>query len=255
MYTPIPIQRNRHICDNAKLRIGIFVLSSDQGIENEIMTMLPKEVKANFARMPSYVDSSERGTVHKHELSSTAELFRSCSETRVFIYGCTSGEVTFGREILVASINSVLPSAQIITPIAAAVTALKDMSLDAISILSPYDRKLNRRLHDRFESSNIMVENVYEFALLDNFDAPRLDALFFLESATRIKNDIPKCLFIPCNSLSVVSHIQKMEDLLGIPVITSTQVSIWEALKLCKHEPEDTLKRYGALFRDQRKLI
>jgi len=129
------------------------------------------------------------------------------------------------------------------------------MSRDTISILSPYARKLNRRLRDQFESSNIMVEKVYEFALSDDFDAPRLDASFFLEAATRIQNDIVKCLFIPCNSLSVVTHIQKMEDLLGVPVITSTQVSVWQALKLCGYEPEDTLKHYGTLFSDQRHLI
>jgi len=83
--------------------------------------MLPKGVEANFARMPSYVDSGDRGTVHNSELSSTAELLRPCSQIQAFIYGCTSGEVTFGREKLVASISSVLPNAQIVTPIAAAV--------------------------------------------------------------------------------------------------------------------------------------
>lgn len=255
MYTPIPLQRNQHICDDAKLRIGLFVLSSDQGIENELVTMLPKEVKVHFARMPSYVDNSDHGTAHKHELSSISELFRSCPKVQAFIYGCTSGEVIFGREKLVAGISGVLPNAQVITPIAAAVSALKDMSLDTISILSPYDRELNRKLRDRFESSNIMVEKVYEFALLDDFDAPRLNAMFFLESASRIQNDAPTCLFIPCNSLSVVAHIQKMENLLGVPVITSTQVSVWEAFKLCEFKPEDTLKCYGVVFRDRSYLI
>lgn len=247
-YFPINVNQAKHFCEEMQIEIGVFVLSSDQGFEADLITLLPRWVKVNVVRMPSYINCASRGSDHKDELFSTAKLLADCVGIEYAIYGCTSGELIFGKHYIIEALNSVLPDVHVIAPISATIDACKELSLDLISILSPYDRALNRKLCDEFKSNGISVENVYEFALQRDASSSRLNRHFFEDAAKIINENGSKALFVPCNALSVVKHISSMEAHLDLPVLTSTQVSVWKILRLSRPGSLTILKKFGAIY-------
>ena len=247
MATVIEVDPDRHLTAPA-LRLGVFVLASDQAIEEEVRWVVPPGTAIHVARMASYVGLQDGGTAYFRNLATTAHSFQACSGIQAYLYGCTSGEVTFGAERIRSAIAETLPGAEVITPLAAVARAVKALSRSRISILSPYEQDLNTLLSDRLQGSGLAVDMIYSFALAQDVDTAELTRAFFAEAAKRIARDKPECLFIPCNALSVITHIEIMEQILGVPVITSTQASVWNALKNCNFNPTAVSDSFGELF-------
>ena len=248
LYLPIDVDAVEHFRDEPKLRMGVFVLSSDQGIEDELTSLLPKWTKANFVRMPSYVTCSERGNSHQAELIETAKRLEVCLQLQTIIYGCTSGELLFGKPYIESALKTIFPNLHVVTPINATISAIRELSIDSISILTPYDQSLNRKLADKLESEGISVANVYEFSLVEDAASSKLNRRFFLDAADHIAGDGSQALFVPCNSLSIVNFISSMENHLNAPVLTSTQVSVWKAIHQHRIQIPKVPKKFGKIF-------
>lgn len=227
------------------------MLSTDQGIEQELIRLAPSDVAFHFTRMPSYVDCLERNTSHAKELSETANGLYPCANLDAAIYGCSSGEITFGASALRETIHTILPDIPVITPISASISALREISADVVSILSVYDRELNIKLTHKFAKAGIRTERIYELSLNADFETALLTEQFFADAITQIRSDKPKCLFVPCNSVSVVSHIQMMENYLNVPVITSTQAVFWQAMNSIGHDKLKLNSEYESLFQTE----
>ena len=73
------------------------------------------------------------------------------------------------------------------------------------------------------------VDQNYLFDVLINLDVSEADALF-----------------VSCTALPVLPLIQKLEDTLGIPVLSSNQALIWESLENIGENK--SVKGFGRLF-------
>ena len=73
------------------------------------------------------------------------------------------------------------------------------------------------------------VDQNYLFDVLLNLDVSKADALF-----------------VSCTAFPVLPLIQKLEDKLGIPVLSSNQALIWESLENIGENK--SVKGFGRLF-------
>ena len=229
-------------------RFGAVVLGSDESIEADMSSMLSDHCRLHVSRMANYETTETRKTDHATDLTNAVRLLAECEDISAVIYGCTSGELVYGPDLIGRVIRKVLPGAHVVTPIVAAAEAIRAHGVNSISILSPYKSDLNSRLVDVFGTYGIAVDVVY---MPQDWDQRRLSTITRLElerAAASVKFADSDGLFIPCNALAVVDMITTIELLTAVPVFTSTQVSVWQALQNKEQLQAASLSRFGSLF-------
>ena len=70
---------------------------------------------------------------------------------------------------------------------------------------------------------------------------------FIKEFALSIDRQDAEAIFISCGALRSIDVVDKIEEIVGKPVIVSNQAMIWETLRLAGIN--DVIDGYGRLFR------
>ena len=81
----------------------------------------------------------------------------SRSKNRLCSYGCTSGTVAAGYDVIKEKVNLAKPEAKVTTPITAAIKALNKLGINKISIFTPYTKTINDSVVGYFEKENIIL--------------------------------------------------------------------------------------------------
>lgn len=229
-------------------RFGVFVLSSDASIERDIFTMLPLGSSAHFTRMDNYETCAERSTDHRSDLKRAADLLAECEGISVLIYGCTSGEICFGHDLITQTIQGVFPNCPVVTPIQSALALASDYRIDEITILSPYSHDLNQKMVQIFDAANVSVDCVFSQKAWEGQSLSSINKSDFHAAVSEIDFGISQALFIPCIALPVINAITSIEKTIGMPVLTSTQVSIWYAIRCCSDIQMIPTGKFGSIF-------
>lgn len=238
----------RQITTNKTSRIGVFVLASDASIERDITQILPLSVTAHFTRMDNYETCGERSTDHVTDLARAAKLLAECEDISVLIYGCTSGEICFGYEQIAQTIQSVFPGKTVVTPLQAVAACAKENHLGTITILSPYGHDLNHRMIEIFAAAGISTEGVISPPSWQGRRLSSIGEYEFRAAIRGIQFAKSEALFIPCNALPVVDTIATIEACIGLPVLTSTQTSMWLAARSRNEIGAISPDRFGQIF-------
>ena len=207
-----------------KGRLGALILASDGSIENDLYSMLPPKYVANFSRMNNYETCDARETDHTSDLIASAKLLRECDGISTIIYGCTSGELTFGRDLITHTIKAVFPDGTVVTPVQAAIDAASSSSIRSLYILTPYDTGLNQRMAAMFEAANIAVSGIYSPPFWTGLDLALIDENELISVVKTVDLVDSEGLFVPCNAIPAVQAIAALERSLALPALTSTQV-------------------------------
>jgi len=229
-------------------RFGVLVHASDCSIEVDLCSMLPDRCVAHFSRMENYETCAIRKTDHRRDLVNAALLLAECDNISAVIYGCTSGELLHGPNIIETAIKDVLTKVFVVTPIRAAIEAMQMSGIGTVLILSPYSKDLNLRLVELFERHSITVHTVFSPLGWGQRSLSTIDDRELETAAASIEISDSEALFVPCNALAIVDVIKKMEACTGVPVFTSTQVSVWKVLKNLDRLQEQSLTRFGSIF-------
>lgn len=229
-------------------RVGVLVLASDGSIEPDIHSMLPARFAAHFSRMDNYETTAERRTNHRFDLALSTKLLAECDDLSAVIYGCTSGELTYGHDLIIKVIEDIIPNAQVVTPMQAAVEAAYANEIGSISILSPYGEILNQRMVQLFGAAGITVKTVFSPKAWSGRSLSSIDAHEFEIAVKAMDVASSKGLFIPCNALAIVNAIEGIEANIGLPVLTSTQVSVWKTLCSLGGIEAMPPTKFGAIF-------
>ncbi len=210
--------------------------------------MMPGHCVAHFNRMQNYETCALRNTDHRTDLENAALLLAECESISAVVYGCTSGELLHGRELIVEVLQEIMPNAAVVTPLAASIEAMRARRIDNVSILSPYLDDLNRRIIELFGQHGITVETVVSPQNWRHTSLSKIDAQDLKTVAESMEFQHSQGLFIPCNALAIVGAIRDLEGCTSVPVFTSTQVSVWKALKHENLLGEQSLHRFGSIF-------
>ncbi len=229
-------------------RFGVLVLATDASIEADMCAMMPGHCVAHFNRMQNYETCALRKTDHRTDLANAALLLAECENISAVMYGCTSGELLHGRELIVEVLQRIMPNAAVVTPLAASIEAMRTRRIDTVSILSPYSDDLNRRIIELFGQRGITVDTVLSPQSWGHMSLSTIDARELKTAAGSMEFQHSQGLFIPCNALAIVGAIRDLEGCTSVPVFTSTQASVWKALKHENLLGERSLPRFGSIF-------
>lgn len=229
--------------------IDTVVLAPDSSIEVDLCSMLPVRCVVHFNRMENYETRTMRKTDHRADHANATRLFAECDTISARIYGCTSGELLQGPDLIEEVLREVLPGACAVTPMVAAIETIQAYGVVSISILSPCPEDLNRQRVELFEHHRIAVDTVLSPQDWSKRISSTIDAAELEMAAASIAFGDSRSLFVPCNVLAIADMIGEMEARTDVPVFTSTQVSVWKALKDLCLLGAALLTRFGSIFR------
>lgn len=214
-----------------RLRIGLLIPCPNTVCEPDAAAILPDGISAHIARMPRLGTTRDALLGQADELGRIAQLLAT-AKLDVIGFHCTAAatvDAEIGRD-LAAHLGQVTGATAVATS-QALIAALRIFSARRIILVTPYARAVNEHEIEFFAAHDFeVVDHVW----LGKTDAPAMAAVEpeeWIERTRAIsRNDVDACV-LSCANIRVAPILERLETLLGLPVISSNQAMLWHCLR------------------------
>ena len=141
-----------------------------------------------------------------------------------------------------------MPGKRATTTSTALIEAIHRLGAKHVVLGSAYDDKVNAIAKSFLEASGITVLDARGLDLVDNLAVGRLDAETAYVLAKKIDRPDAEAIVLACTNWRTMDVIDRLEQELGKPVVSTTQVSVWAALRMIG--AVNGVPGYGRLLRD-----
>jgi maleate isomerase len=229
-------------------RIGLITLASDFRIEKDFNNIIyGKEVDLYCNRIHCYNPLTNE-TLKKmaDDIPNVTKDILPDQKLDCVAYGCTSGTIAAGYEVIFKKVNLAKPDTKVTTPITSAINALKALKINKLSIFTPYTDEINQSVINYFKKEGIEISELSYFDIASDLDIGKVDPDHLFNIL--IKKDLSNsdALFISCTALPALSIIKDLEKKMGKIVLSSNQTLIWDTLK--QIDFKNKVAGYGELF-------
>jgi len=231
-------------------RIGLITLASDFRIEKDFNNVIyGKEIDLFSNRIHCYNPLTNE-TLKKmaDDITDVTKEILPDQKLDCVAYGCTSGTIAAGYSSIYKKVNLAKPNTRVTTPITSVIKALKKLSINKISVFTPYTDEINQSVAEYFKKENIEVVSLSFFDIDSDLDIGKVDPDYLFEVLSKIDLSESDALFVSCTALPVLSLIDKLEKKLGKIVLSSNQALIWDTLK--EIEYNKNIDGFGQLFKN-----
>ena len=134
------------------------------------------------------------------------------------------------------------------TSITADMEAFRKLSIQKIAVATPFREERNQPLKKFLEMSGFTVLNISGLGIQTTADIAKVPSfeVYRLAKRTFLSASDADGIFIPCSRWATIENIDKLEQDLGVPVVTSTAAMIWNAFDRLKIQ--EPIKGYGKLL-------
>ena len=219
-------------------RVGLIILATDHTTEVDFRRMVASDRIGVYATRIPYANPVTPANLRAMQPSLTAgaALILPDEPLDVVMYSCTSASVVIGDAEAKAAVKAAKPAAAVVTPTAAAVSALKAIAAKRISVLTPYTIETSEPMADYFAALGFDIARFTCLGLTDDREMARIspsEIVAFAKEATA-----PDCdaLFISCTAVRAAGVAAEIEAAIGKPVVTSNLATAWACLRLCGEE-------------------
>jgi maleate isomerase len=213
---------------------GVGVVAPfDFALDRELWRWAPDDISLYLTRLPFVpvpvtiqmaAELSDLDRVRR----ATADVL--APEPLVVTYACASGSFidgAAGEQGLTASMQAAgAPLAT--TTSGGMIAAMRVLGLSRIAVVTPYIDSVTERLLDFLDEHRVEVVSSVGLGLLDHIW--KVGYAETVQAVTAV--DVPEAdgLFISCTNVPTYDIIGPLERLLGKPVLTANQVTMWSAL-------------------------
>tara|TARA_B100001559_G_C16292425_1_gene525745 strand:- start:15 stop:758 length:744 start_codon:yes stop_codon:yes gene_type:complete len=231
-------------------RIGLIALATDFRIEKDFINVIKdQDVDFFVNRIHCYAPlTSENLIKMSNTVTEISEDILPNEKIDCVVYGCTSGTIAAGYEVIKKKVNLAKPEAKVTTPSTAAINALRKMNIKNISIFTPYSKALNDDVVKYFENQNFKITSNAYFDITNDLDIGKVDEDYLYKTLLEMDLGNADCLFISCTALPALSIIEKLEKKLNKVVLSSNQVLIWDTLQSIGKK--SSIDGFGKLFKN-----
>jgi len=201
-------------------------------MEPEFYRMLPRDFTVHTARM-RLQKVTVRG-LSKME-GETMKAAKELSDAKVSVigYGCTSGSLIKGighdRKI-VARIERSSKTAAVATA-GAVVAALNALGVKKVAIATPYIKQIDERERGFLNENGFNVVDLRGLGLIENVEIGRQDSNVAYDLAKKLRYEEADGIFISCTNFRTIEIIDRLEQEMGKPVISSNTATLWAMLQ------------------------
>ena len=229
-------------------KVGLIALSTDQTIENDFQNIcnnLPVDIFINRIHNKNPL-TKENLLKMREDLASVTKKILPDEKLNTIAYGCTSGTITIGEDSVKEKILSAKPGSYVTTPVTSAIKAFKLMNIKKIALFTPYPDSVNKTILEYFNKKNIEVSSFASLNLNLDSEFANVDPNYILEISSKLETKNADALFISCTALPVLNILDKLENKLQKPVLSSNQTLIWDTLRSVGYQ--SPVKGYGKLL-------
>ncbi|MDB6179336.1 ectoine utilization protein EutA [Paracoccus sp. Z330] len=212
-------------------RFGLIALATDMTIEADAARLLPDDARLHVTRI-----AFDNPTTAEN-LRNTGPRLRAASALLVpgvalkgIGFGCTSASAVLGDGVQ----QAIGDRAPIATPIAAALRGFAAMGIGKIALMTPYLHETTDLVGDHFEEHGLRVVARHSMNYADDRDMALLPADEIVNFALEANHPDAEALFISCTALPAVSVIERIEESLGKPVVSSNLALFWSMLDVAQ---------------------
>jgi maleate isomerase len=216
-------------------RIGLLVFWTDIVTERDFQMILPAaEITTYVARVRNAEScTTENLAALGARLAEALAMLVPGERLDVIAFSCTSGTAVMGFERVAAEIGRERPGLPLATPLTAALAAFRKLATPRIAVLAPYSEAVTRTILRALEDDGIAIAGTKYLGIEEERAFPRLSCEAIIEAGVALaKSCEADALFIPCTAIRAAEVAATIEALIGMPVVTSNQAMIWQALRL-----------------------
>lgn len=228
-------------------RIGIVLVQMEQITDSEAYRIIPEGVGIHFSR----VEMKTQVTVDNlreagEKLPDAAKRCVPDLHLDAIGYGCTSGSLCITEEYAKAQLLKRGNVEKATTMITGVINGLRAVGAVKIAVVTPYLDEINKEEGVYLKEKGFDVINLQGMNLVNDFDIARVSPDFICDFAEAANRQEADAVFISCGALRSAEIIEKLENRIHKPVITSNQAFLWDLLRLANIN--DQISHYGALF-------
>ncbi len=208
-------------------RIGVIIPADNAVMEPEFHLMLPDGVSAHAARLKK----CPRPQMPVEAL----ELVKTFNETKVNLiaYMCAASSFVMGPKgnaELCTDLSKITSGLPAVTATTSMVDGLKAVDATRVAVLSPHPPDIADKLKEYLEESGFDVTTVLALGL----DIPAInntspgDIYRHVRSMNLTDAD---AIFIAATNFRAIDVIEAIEADIGLPVVSSNQVVMWDAMR------------------------
>lgn len=150
------------------------------------------------------------------------------------VFGCTSAGALggLGHDAQIARRIRAATGSEVVTVVSAMLEQLDSVAPTQVAVLTPYAGALTSRVADCVTEAGFMVVTATGMGLVDNVEIGRVGPDRIVSFVTeQVRGVYPDAVFLSCTNWRAMEAIAPLSDALGVPVLTSNQVTLEAARK------------------------
>ena len=229
-------------------RIGLLAPSSNTTVEPEFYRALPEGVTLHTARLPITTVTPESIGRMADSLDEQSKLVAT-ADVDVIILGATAPSFLkgLGYDREVSERITRVTGKPATTTSTALLEAMKLLNISRIALGSAYSPQVNDICASFLEANGVKVVSKDGLNVIDNLQIGRLDVQTAYDLGKKVDHPDAQAVVLACTNWKSMAIVEKLEQAIGKPVLSTTQVSIWGALK--KIGFKGSIPGYGQLLR------
>jgi len=237
-----------------RAKIGLVIPSNNTVIEPEFWAMRPVGVTVHGNRILTRGNTPE-GIVEMEKSATRAVAELAAGQMSVIAYACLAtslvkgipwtGEVSKKIEA-----DTGRPST---TAAVATVEALRAVGAIRVAVATPYRDSIQAYVRPFLEAMGLSVVSTRNMNVQNSLELWRIPGDEVIDFARSVDTPDAQALCIVATDLPTAGIIQRLEDELGKPVVTTNQAMLWKCLALagvC-----DSIPGFGRLLRQIREPV
>ncbi|MDA3647358.1 aspartate/glutamate racemase family protein [Saccharopolyspora indica] len=224
-------------------RIGMLTPSSNTVLEPVTYRLLSgaEEVTAHFSRLPVTAISladEQRGQFSVARTSAAAELLRDAAVDVVVWNGTAGSWLGFDYDRQVCDALSQVCGVPATTSTLALREAFRAFGVRRLGLVTPYTGDVTARIAETYAAEGVEVVADERLEITDNFSFGEVPEQRLVEMI-RAAAPGAQAVALVCTNLRGALAAAELEPDLGIPVLDSVSVTLWQALDLLGGRPLD----------------
>jgi len=230
-------------------KVGVIIPSSNTTVEREFNKIHLQNITFHFSRLKlENINIKELETMEKN-IEEASELLAD-AEVDLICYACTSGSLYGGLKHEKEIVKKIERKTKIkaITTAKSVLEALNKLNVKNISVATPYSHEINLKVKEFLENNGFNILKLKGLGITDNLRVGNISSRDVYDLAKQAYKRSAECLFISCTNLRTLEVIDRLENELNIPVISSNIATLWNILKNLNFE--EKIFNYGLLLRE-----
>ena len=227
-------------------KIGILLPSSNMVIEPEFYRTIPSGVTVHSTRLFLTEVKYDAWMTMNQEIEK-ASGYLSTAEVDVILFACTGASFAkpgYDREI--ADRIHKTTGVKATTTSTSVLEALREFNARRISLATPYPKEVNRIAKMFFKSHGIEVITEKGLGIVSSAEIGKLSPAAAHQLAMEVDSPEAEAILLSCTNLRTFDVLEKLEQTIGKPVISSNQASLWNSLRILGTGLP--IRGYGALL-------